>query len=112
MAAAQVTRFRRDSTFVANKGIGTNSAIAIIGTPRLWSDAVTEPPIGAVVKFAGQHRDFSGRPSPVRYEYAAIRANNGRWYTTGSSCPPQGFDYAGLNRFLSTLIDPTGVRLA
>ena len=72
---------------------------------------LVEPPIGAVIKISGRHKQYYGNPSPVRYDYAIIRAGNGRWYTTGSSCPPFGYSWKGLLDWIVTLIEPTGERL-
>jgi hypothetical protein len=50
-----------------------------------------QPGIGAVIKF-----------SRGDYDYAAIRASNGSWYTTGSTCPRNGYTWAELIRVIST----------
>ncbi len=79
---------------------------------RFGERNVTEPPIGAVIKVTGEHLDTYGPTRGKRYDYAIIRANNGRWYTTGSSCPHHGYDWAGLKLFLLGLGKPVGRRLA
>jgi hypothetical protein len=73
---------------------------------------IVEPPIGAVLRISGQLQNSYGGARGKTYDYAVIRAGNGRWYTTGSSCPTFGYSWAGLLQFLSTFIDPTGERLA
>lgn len=40
-----------------------------------------------------------GGPDSKTYAYAARRAG-GRWYTTGSTCPPAGYTWAGLVRVM------------
>ena len=73
--------------------------------------SIKEPPIGSVIKLSGRHTQFGGAASPIRYDYAAIRAGNGRWYTTGSSCPISGYSWQGLLDFITKFIDPRGERL-
>lgn len=47
-----------------------------------------EPPIGTVVSFHVRHR-----PGTNPYSYAAIRAGDGKWYTTGRGTA-QGVDWS------------------
>jgi hypothetical protein len=78
---------------------------------RMGERELVEPPIGAVIKVTGEHLDTYGPTRGKRYDYAIIRANNGRWYTTGSSCPYAGYDWNGLKQFLLKLGKPVGKRL-
>lgn len=71
----------------------------------------TEPPIGTVLKVTAEIIGSEGAAKGRRYDYAIIRANNGRWYTSGSTCPEHGYDWQGLMRFFLTLKNATGVRL-
>lgn len=72
---------------------------------------IVEPPLGSVVKLSGRHKGYHGQASPIRYDYAAIRAGNGRWYTTGATCPPSGYSWQGLLDFITDFIEPKGERL-
>lgn len=49
-----------------------------------------EPDIGVVIRFTMQ---FNGRG--VEYDYAAIRAGDGYWYTTGPRSP-KGYSWTQL----------------
>lgn len=40
------------------------------------------------------------QPNGSLYEYAARKAANNRWYTTGATCPPNGFSWRGLVLFM------------
>jgi hypothetical protein len=59
-----------------------------------------EPPIGSVIRFDLRFYDGGNDLAGQLYSYAALRANNGRWYTTGASCPPQGWDWRALCRWV------------
>lgn len=75
-------------------------------------DSIIEPPIGTVIKISGEHRgSYEGPAKGRRYDYAAIRASNGRWYTTGSTCPPFGYRWSNFLDFLISLDNATGERL-
>jgi len=74
-------------------------------------DTIIEPPIGTVIKISGELRGSYGVGEGRRYDYAAIRAGNGRWYTTGATCPTFGYNWPEFLRFLQGFIDPTGERL-
>lgn len=81
------------------------------GGAKKIDDRVQEPPIGSVLKVSGQHVGYDGRTYPVVYDYAVIRAGNGRWYTTGASCPYDGYSWSGFLEFLASLVNPVGERL-
>ena len=49
-----------------------------------------EPPTGSVVSFSLVHN-----PGGSSYGYAALRVGQS-WYTTGNTCPPCGYSWAGL----------------
>jgi hypothetical protein len=53
-----------------------------------------QPEDGAVLKFALQFESWG----PM-YRYAALRVN-GRWYTTGHSCPDGGYSWRELIDFI------------
>lgn len=73
---------------------------------------IVEPEVGTVFKVSGQLRNSYGAAAGRFYDYAIIRARNGRWYTTGSSCPPFGMNWNAVLRFLETFIDPRAERLS
>jgi hypothetical protein len=64
-----------------------------------------EPTSGAV-RFS---RRFVGG-KPISYDFAAVRAGNGRWYTTGPTCPLAGYTWKGLVAFAREA-DPQNVIL-
>lgn len=70
-----------------------------------------EPPKGTVLKVSGELMGSYGVGAGRVYDYAIIRANNGRWYTSGSTCPVEGYDWRGLLRFLMEFKSAKGVRL-
>ena len=70
-----------------------------------------EPPRGTVLKVSGELQGSEGVARGRVYDYAVIRANNGRWYTSGSTCPVDGYSWQGLLQFLATFRNAKGVRL-
>lgn len=70
-----------------------------------------EPPKGTVLKVSGTLKGSYGVGAGRVYDYAIIRANNGRWYTSGSTCPADGYDWRGLLRFFMEFESAKGERL-
>lgn len=66
-----------------------------------------EPPKGSVITFTGGHRDFIGKTTQKRYDYAALRAKDGNWYTTGATCPRWGYSWKELRTFMNTTLVKT-----
>jgi hypothetical protein len=71
---------------------------------------IGEPPIDTVIAFSGT-RPATKNAIATRFEYAAIRAGNGRWYTTGRSCPAFGYSWGGLLNFIASFPDGEVERL-
>lgn len=67
-----------------------------------------EPGHGFVIKFSLSHSLYSG--AMKTYEYAAMNVH-GRWFTTGSTCPVNGFSWRELCAFVdrSTLVGTPAV---
>lgn len=61
-----------------------------------------EPDVG-LITFEVQH-DRDGK----LYEYAARKAANGRWFTTGSTCPTTGYTWPKLVQFIKSGIGKAG----
>lgn len=66
----------------------------------LRRDGVIDEPEedGAVVRFALRMK--IGRGQSFVYEYAARRVN-GKWFTTGSTCPRDGYRWESLWRWIN-----------
>lgn len=77
-----------------------------VGGPGL-----AEPPKGTVLKVSGELMGSYGVGAGRVYDYAIIRANNGRWYTSGATCPEHGYDWRGLLLFFMEFKSAKGVRL-
>lgn len=54
-----------------------------------------DAPASDVIAFAKQFEEGG-----IRYNYAARRAGNGRWYTTGATCPERGYSWEQLLDFI------------
>lgn len=60
-------------------------------------DEIEEPKErGSIIRFSLVH-DANPKKS---YRYAAIKTVRGKWFTTGSSCPQQGYTWAELLKVL------------
>lgn len=55
---------------------------------------------GAIVRFMLKHLEDGRQTNHKVYFYAAVRVE-GRWFTTGSTCPPLGYSWEGLWRFIA-----------
>lgn len=80
--------------------------------PIAITDKIVEPPIGSVVKVSGKFANSTGEFAKIRYDYAAIRAGNGYWFTTGSTCPVAGYSWEEFLFFLAQFVEPKGERLS
>jgi hypothetical protein len=107
---------RKNSASVAHRSrrvpsVDRNRRFDVHDKVRFVDGAIIEPPIGAVIAITGEHPNSYGVARGRRYDYAAIRAGNGRWYTTGSSCPPFGYGWQQFLEFLISLENAEGERL-